>query len=65
LIFGKEGNEAYTETIPGITNIQICNYASKSLAMRSLEDIVQHTMIKIWKKGLDLNVNTSLKRIPV
>jgi RNA polymerase sigma-70 factor (ECF subfamily) len=25
------------------------------------EDIVQHTMIKIWKKGLDLNVNTSLK----
>jgi DNA-directed RNA polymerase specialized sigma24 family protein len=29
------------------------------------EDIVQHTMIKIWKKGLDLNVNTSLKDISI
>jgi RNA polymerase sigma-70 factor (family 1) len=58
----KEGNErAYTELYQ-LYYSDLCNYASNLCGNDDLaEDIVQHTMIKIWKKGLDLNVNTSLK----
>jgi RNA polymerase sigma-70 factor (ECF subfamily) len=58
----KKGNEkAYTELYQ-LYYSDLCNYASNLCGSDDLaEDIVQHTMIKIWKKGLDLNVNTSLK----
>jgi RNA polymerase sigma-70 factor (ECF subfamily) len=58
----KEGNEkAYCELYQ-LYYSNLCNYASNLCGNDDLaEDIVQHTMIKIWKKGLDLNINTSLK----
>jgi RNA polymerase sigma-70 factor (ECF subfamily) len=58
----KEGNEkAYCELYQ-LYYSDLCNYASNLCGNDDLaEDIVQHTMIKIWKKGLDLNINISLK----
>jgi RNA polymerase sigma-70 factor (ECF subfamily) len=61
LILRLKKGEAYTELYQ-LYYSDLCNYASNLCGSDDLaEDIVQHTMIKIWKKGLDLNVNTSLK----
>ncbi|WP_232758565.1 RNA polymerase sigma factor [Flavobacterium sp. ALD4] len=58
----KEGNEKAYNELYQLYYSDLCNYASNLCGNDDLaEDIVQHTMIKIWKKGLDLNVNTSLK----
>jgi len=58
----KEGNEKAYNELYQLYYSDLCNYASNLCGNDDLaEDIVQHTMIKIWKKGSDLNVNTSLK----
>lgn len=58
----KEGNEKAYNELYQLYYSDLCNYASNLCGNDDLaEDIVQYTMIKIWKKGLDLNVNTTLK----
>jgi RNA polymerase sigma-70 factor (ECF subfamily) len=58
----KNGSENAFTHLYKLYYSELCNYASNLCGSDELaEDIVQHTMIKIWEKGLDLNINTSLK----
>lgn len=58
----KKGNENAYKHLYKLYYSELCNYASNLCGNDELaKDIVQHTMIKIWEKGSDLNINTSLK----
>jgi RNA polymerase sigma-70 factor (ECF subfamily) len=58
----KNGSEIAFKFLYDLYYSEFCNYASSLCGNDDLaEDIVQHTMIKIWKKGADLKINTSLK----
>ena len=58
----KKGDENAYKHLYKLYYSELCNYASNLCGNDELaKDIVQNTMIKIWKKGSDLNINTSLK----
>jgi RNA polymerase sigma-70 factor (ECF subfamily) len=58
----KNGSENAFRYLYDLYYSEFCNYASNLCGNDDLaEDIVQQTMIKIWKKGADLKINTSLK----
>lgn len=58
----KKGNENAYKRLYKLYYSELCNYASNLCGNDELaKDIVQHTMIKIWEKGSDLNISTSLK----
>jgi RNA polymerase sigma-70 factor (family 1) len=58
----KKGSEEAFKHLYKLYYSELCNYASNLCGNDELaKDIVQHTMIKIWKKGLSLNVSSSLK----
>ncbi|HCE55984.1 MAG TPA: RNA polymerase sigma-70 factor [Lutibacter sp.] len=58
----KKGNEDAFKYLYKLYYSELCNYASNLCGNNELaKDIVQHIMIKIWKKGSSLNVNISLK----
>jgi RNA polymerase sigma-70 factor (ECF subfamily) len=58
----KKGNEDAFKYLYKLYYSELCNYASNLCGNDELaKDIVQHIMIKIWKKGSSLNVSISLK----
>jgi RNA polymerase sigma-70 factor (family 1) len=58
----KKGSEAAFKHLFKLYYSELCNYASSLCGNDELaKDIVQHTMIKIWEKGLNLNISSSLK----
>jgi RNA polymerase sigma-70 factor (ECF subfamily) len=58
----KNGSESAFKHLYKLYYSELCNYASNlSSSDEHAEDIVQLTMIKIWEKGTDLNITTSLK----
>lgn len=58
----KKGNEDAFKYLYKLYYSEMCNYASNLCGNDELaKDIVQHIMIKVWKKGASLNVSISLK----
>jgi RNA polymerase sigma-70 factor (ECF subfamily) len=58
----KNGSESAYKYLYELYYSELCNYASNLCGNDDLaEDLVQHTMIKIWKKGTDLKIKTTVK----
>jgi RNA polymerase sigma-70 factor (ECF subfamily) len=58
----KKGSEQAYKHLYTLYYSELCNYAAILCGSEEIaKDIVQHTLVKIWKKRRFLNINSSLK----